>query len=88
MVGGAETDHSLLLEEAIASLVRVHFGRSFGLAIEVAWVILGLVPCGLFITGLMMWWNRVLRTAVTRAAAGTEPERPNGADPLPLREGS
>jgi uncharacterized iron-regulated membrane protein len=48
-------------DKAIEWLVRFHFGRTFGVPVEALWVILGLVPCGLFVTGTLMWWNRVLR---------------------------
>ena len=50
-----------LSDTATEWLVRLHFGRTFGLPIEWLWVILGLVPCGLFVTGTLMWWNRVWR---------------------------
>jgi uncharacterized iron-regulated membrane protein len=55
---GTDTATSRFLDDAIAWLVRVHFGRSFGFWIKVTWAILGLVPCALFITGFVMWWNR------------------------------
>jgi uncharacterized iron-regulated membrane protein len=61
VVGGAGTSLSLSFQDAIAGIVRLHFGRSYGAFIEVSWVVLGLVPCGLFVTGLIVWWNRVLR---------------------------
>jgi uncharacterized iron-regulated membrane protein len=32
-------------------------GRSAG-AVQVAWAALGLVPCALFVSGALMWWNR------------------------------
>ena len=48
-------------DDALALLVRVHFGRTFGFPVKVAWAFLGLVPCVLFITGVVMWWNRVVR---------------------------
>jgi uncharacterized iron-regulated membrane protein len=38
----------------------VHFGR-YGPFWEGIWVALGLVPAILFVTGLLMWWNRKLR---------------------------
>ena len=66
---GADTAASRFLEDAFAWLVRVHFGRSFGRGIEVTWAILGFVPCVLFITGVVMWWNRVAR-ATTREGHG------------------
>jgi uncharacterized iron-regulated membrane protein len=67
---GVETANSLFLEDVISWLVRVHFGRSFGLGIEVAWALLGLVPCALFITGVVMWWHRVIHPALSH------PEQP------------
>ncbi len=47
-------------------LARVHFGR-FGRAgfkmwsLGTIWTIFGLTPAILFVTGVLMWWNRVLR---------------------------
>jgi uncharacterized iron-regulated membrane protein len=74
---GADTATSRSLDAAIYWLVQLHFGRSFGLAIKILWAVLGLVPCGLFVTGGLMWWNRVLRRAIGRSgepldAAGIE----------------
>ena len=74
---GAETANSLFLEDAISWLVRLHFGRSFGLSVEVAWALLGLVPCALFITGIVMWWHRVVRPALTDPRGhATAPHQP------------
>ena len=42
-------------------LSRLHFGRFGGWPIKALWTVLGLVPLLLFITGAIMWWNRVLR---------------------------
>jgi uncharacterized iron-regulated membrane protein len=77
-VQGADTPASRFLEDAFAALVRVHFGRSFGRGIEVIWAILGLVPSVLFVTGVMMWWNRVVRGTTTRTPDGpaTAPHQP------------
>lgn len=46
--------------------VALHFGLFggngvFGLLVKVAWVLLGLVPALLAVTGLIMYWNRKLR---------------------------
>jgi len=38
----------------------LHFGNFAGPKTKTLWVILGLAPVGLFITGVLMWWNRVL----------------------------
>ncbi len=70
---------NVLGDDAIAWLVRLHFGRAFGPAIEALWVVLGLVPCGLVITGTLMWWNRVMRH---RIAAHGQPLEPASLDPV------
>jgi uncharacterized iron-regulated membrane protein len=54
---------SAVSDEVIAEMVRLHFGRAYGPFIRAAWVVLGLIPCVLFITGALMWWNRVFRKA-------------------------
>ena len=59
--GDEETSASLALQEAYAVLARLHFGRAYGLSIKILWVILGLMPCVLFVTGTLMWWWRVVR---------------------------
>jgi uncharacterized iron-regulated membrane protein len=85
---GAETTTSISLDDAIAWLVRVHFGRSFGFGIKATWAILGLVPCGLFITGVLMWWNRVVRPALRRIPNGKQLEQADGANSTALPESS
>jgi len=40
-------------------VVRLHFGRAFGRGVEVLWVVLGLLPAALVVTGIIMWWHRV-----------------------------
>jgi uncharacterized iron-regulated membrane protein len=39
---------------------RLHVGSFGGLPIKILWLILGLAPALLFITGTIMWWNRVV----------------------------
>jgi uncharacterized iron-regulated membrane protein len=46
-------------------LSRLHFGRFGGWSGRVLWMVLGLAPPVLFVTGSIMWWNRVLRNART-----------------------
>jgi uncharacterized iron-regulated membrane protein len=41
-------------------LARLHFGR-MGWFPEALWTIVGLIPAILAVTGILMWWNRVLR---------------------------
>ncbi len=58
-------------DDAIAALVRLHFGRAYGPLVESLWVLLGLVPGGLFITGLLMWWQRVVRVRLMKGGGST-----------------
>jgi len=44
----------------------LHFGNHWGWPVMVLWVILGLVPVVLFVTGFIMWWNRVLAPGLRR----------------------
>jgi hypothetical protein len=41
-------------------ITRLHFG-GFNGATEALWTILGFAPGILGISGVLMWWNRVLR---------------------------
>ena len=46
-------------EAILLVFIDLHFGRFGGLTIRVLWVILGLLPAALFVTGFMVWWKRV-----------------------------
>jgi uncharacterized iron-regulated membrane protein len=48
-------------DEVLRWLARLHFGRFGGWPIKALWTILGMIPLLLFVTGAVMWWNRVLR---------------------------
>jgi uncharacterized iron-regulated membrane protein len=39
----------------------LHVGNFGGNAIRVAWLVLGLAPPLLFVSGFIMWWTRVVR---------------------------
>ena len=43
---------------------RVHFGR-FGDWSKLLWALVGLIPPAMFVTGALMWWNRVIRPQKT-----------------------
>ncbi|HSP67504.1 MAG TPA: PepSY-associated TM helix domain-containing protein [Bryobacteraceae bacterium] len=45
----------------------LHFGNFAGWKTKALWVVLGLLPVVLFVTGAIMWWNRVLSPAARRA---------------------
>ena len=42
-------------------IAYVHFGRFAGWPSKMLWFVLGLAPPIMFVTGALMWWNRVLR---------------------------
>jgi uncharacterized iron-regulated membrane protein len=44
----------------------LHFGNFAGPKTKALWVALGLLPVVLFVTGSIMWWNRVLSPAARR----------------------
>jgi uncharacterized iron-regulated membrane protein len=62
-------------DKAIYWLAYLHFGRIGGIGIPCSvrsglcdwttksvWALLGLAPAAMFMTGAVMWWNRVVRT--------------------------
>ena len=48
-------------DQALYWLAQLHFGRFGGIWMKILWTVFGLVPAVLFVTGLLMWWNRVVR---------------------------
>jgi uncharacterized iron-regulated membrane protein len=65
-------------------LTRLHFGRwrtpGWGQWLKAVWALIGLVPAIMFVTGIVMWWNRVVRKRAVRnvpdfAEALTAPTR-------------
>ena len=54
---------------ALAWLSRLHFGRWENGWLKGLWAVLGLVPAMMFVTGAIMWWNRVVRKRAARNAA-------------------
>lgn len=47
-------------DQVLAELARLHFGRFRWLPWKILWTVFGLVPVVLLVTGVLMWWNRVL----------------------------
>jgi uncharacterized iron-regulated membrane protein len=47
-------------DQVLAWLARLHFGRFRWLPLKIVWTVFGLVPVALLVTGVVMWWNRVL----------------------------
>jgi uncharacterized iron-regulated membrane protein len=42
-------------------VVPLHVGSFGGMTVRTAWLVLGLAPPLLFVTGFIMWWSRVVR---------------------------
>jgi uncharacterized iron-regulated membrane protein len=71
---------SRIVDKVIYWLAYLHFGRINGIGIpcrgpglcdqatKFAWAIAGLAPAVMFVTGLVMWWNRVVRKKLRRAS--------------------
>ena len=57
-----ETFEPRLGEAVLSWLAKLHFGRFGGWSTKLLWVIVGLAPPLMFVTGLVMWWNRVVRS--------------------------
>ncbi len=67
-----------LVDRIIYWLAYLHFGRVNGIGIpckapgicdqtvKATWAIFGLTPAVLFVTGTIMWWNRVLRPRMAK----------------------
>lgn len=49
-----------LSDRFLSWISNLHFGNFGGLLSKSLWVVLGLTPSLLFVTGALMWWNRVL----------------------------
>jgi uncharacterized iron-regulated membrane protein len=51
-------------------LTRLHFGRWRSEPLRAIWALAGLTPAIMFVTGVIMWWQRVLRPRLKRVNAG------------------
>jgi len=65
------------LVDVHALLHSVHVGDFAGWPFKALWVVLGLTPPVLFVTGFIMWWHRVLNPWLKRGAA----ERASAKEP-------
>ena len=67
-------------DAAISWLGRLHVGSFGGTGIKILWLILGLTPTLLFVTGTIMWWNRVvlprLREVMKQPSKAADPVTP------------
>ena len=50
-------------------MAQAHFGRFGGYPVKIIWTLFGILPIVLFVTGMLMWWHRVLRLVWRREFA-------------------
>jgi uncharacterized iron-regulated membrane protein len=55
-----------------SEIAELHFGRFAGTWTKVAYVVLGLVPAALFVTGFVMWWARKIGVRRVSARVGKQ----------------
>ena len=55
-------------EQLLDGVIRLHFGRLGGMVGRTTWIILGLVPSMLVVTGVIMWLSRRKRLRPGRVA--------------------
>ena len=84
-----------MVDQVIYWLAYLHFGRINGIGIpcggpgfcdwmtKLVWAVFGLAPAVMFVTGLMMWWNRVVRNTLRRTSR--HPPARTAATQLPPR---
>ncbi len=53
----------------LKTMEPLHYGKLFGLPGRLVWFFVGLTPGLLFVSGLLMWWNRTRGLRPRRAAA-------------------
>jgi len=74
----SEGNEERIVDRVIYWLAYLHFGRINGIGIpcsgpglcdqmtKLTWAVFGLAPGAMFVTGVVMWWNRVVRTKLAR----------------------
>jgi uncharacterized iron-regulated membrane protein len=55
-------------DQVLYWLAQAHFGRFSGVSVKIIWTVVGLAPAALFLTGLLMWWKRVVKPWLRREA--------------------
>ena len=48
-------------DQILRVFYAVHFGNFAGMGTRIVWAVFGLMPAILFVTGALIWWNRVIR---------------------------
>jgi len=59
-------DDVRLGDQLLEGLVKLHFGRMGGLIGRSTWIVLGLLPAVLVVTGVIAWWSRRSRPDAAR----------------------
>ena len=88
-------DVERIVDRVIYWLAYLHFGRINGIGIpcngpgvcdqttKLVWAVFGLAPAAMFVTGVVMWWNRVVRVRLQRRSPRTPVERETAALRVP-----
>jgi uncharacterized iron-regulated membrane protein len=53
-------------DEIVRWFTYLHFGNFGNWPVKAIWTVLGLAPPALLVTGVLMWWNRVVRGRIWR----------------------
>jgi uncharacterized iron-regulated membrane protein len=81
-----------LVDDVLAWLAYSHFGRINGIGLPCAgpgicdqttkavWAVFGAAPAAMFVTGAIMWWNRVLKPWRRRASSASRRHRSSVGD--------
>lgn len=64
---GHATTRRTIGDVILAWVAPLHVGNFAGNGVRAAWLILGLSPAVLFVTGFTMWWTRVVRHVAVKA---------------------
>ena len=57
-------------DQIMAWVAPLHMGSFGGVGVKIAWLVLGLAPAVLFVTGFLIRWSRVVRPRRRHVAAG------------------
>jgi uncharacterized iron-regulated membrane protein len=75
------------IDQVIYWLAYLHFGRINGIGIpcrgpglcdmatKLTWAVVGIAPAVMFVTGAVMWWNRVVRTRTKMKKQSLNPQQ-------------
>ncbi len=72
----------------IRDIYPLHFGTFGGHTTRILWIILGVAPAILYITALLMWWNRSILPALRRKSRRRRPMSSVGERPQAVTLGS